>query len=72
MTKTEFLALIEEKRSELFQIVSKNGLNSNVTLQYSQEIDQLLNQYNNAFLRLIFPAKLIKTLSSINLCNRQL
>ncbi|PLT32085.1 aspartyl-phosphate phosphatase Spo0E family protein [Bacillus sp. V5-8f] len=48
MTKTEFLALIEKKRIELFQIVSKNGLNSNVTLKHSQELDRLLNQYNKA------------------------
>ncbi|RFU61316.1 aspartyl-phosphate phosphatase Spo0E family protein [Peribacillus glennii] len=51
-TKTEFLALIEKKRIELFHIVSKNGLNSNITLQYSQELDQLLNQYNKSFIKM--------------------
>ncbi|MDQ0216955.1 aspartyl-phosphate phosphatase Spo0E family protein [Peribacillus cavernae] len=52
MTKIEFLTLIEKKRVELFQIVSKNGLNSKVTLEYSQELDQLLNQYNKTFLKI--------------------
>ncbi|RFU68441.1 aspartyl-phosphate phosphatase Spo0E family protein [Bacillus sp. V59.32b] len=46
VTKGEFLAQIEKKRLELVQIVSKHGLSSSVTLKTSQELDQLLNQYD--------------------------
>ena len=46
LNKKEFLALIEAKQFELNNIVAKNGLNSKVTLEYSQKLDQLLNQYN--------------------------
>jgi Spo0E like sporulation regulatory protein len=46
LKKKEFLKLIEAKRIELNKIVSKNGLNSKVTLEYSQQLDKLLNQYN--------------------------
>ncbi|WP_409305550.1 Spo0E family sporulation regulatory protein-aspartic acid phosphatase [Peribacillus sp. SCS-155] len=49
MTKTEYLALIEKKRTELIQIVSKNGLDSRITLEFSQELDRLLNQYNSIY-----------------------
>jgi hypothetical protein len=51
MTKTEYLALIEKKRSELITIVYNNGLNSRKTLEFSQELDRLLNQYNSMFLK---------------------
>ncbi|MFD0049455.1 Spo0E family sporulation regulatory protein-aspartic acid phosphatase [Actinomycetes bacterium NPDC127524] len=51
MNKKEFLDLIEEKRTELIFIVSKNGLNSNITLKYSQELDRLLNQYDQTFFK---------------------
>nr|WP_220129135.1 aspartyl-phosphate phosphatase Spo0E family protein [Anoxybacillus calidus] len=40
------MLLIERKRSELIKIVAKNGLNSSLTIQLSQELDSLLNQYN--------------------------
>ncbi|MBA2870979.1 hypothetical protein HNQ85_001249 [Anoxybacillus calidus] len=46
MSKQEILLLIERKRSELIKIVAKNGLNSSLTIQLSQELDSLLNQYN--------------------------
>ncbi|WP_230129583.1 aspartyl-phosphate phosphatase Spo0E family protein [Bacillus sp. CECT 9360] len=46
VTKGEFLAQIEKKRLELVQIVSKYGLSSSATLKTSQELDQLLNQYD--------------------------
>jgi flagellar biosynthesis chaperone FliJ len=44
--KQEILLLIEQKRNELTKIVAKNGLNSALTIQVSQELDTLLNQYN--------------------------
>ncbi|WP_084552235.1 MULTISPECIES: aspartyl-phosphate phosphatase Spo0E family protein [Bacillaceae] len=53
MTRLEFLELIEKKRNELIKIVSKNGLNSQITIVYSQELDMLLNQYNQLFLKQI-------------------
>lgn len=47
MTKAELLKIIENKRNELIQIVIKNGFNSVVTLKFSQELDVLLNEYDN-------------------------
>lgn len=44
--KNELLQLIENKRKELNEIVMAYGLNSDTTLQYSQELDYLLNKYN--------------------------
>ncbi|RAK23494.1 Spo0E like sporulation regulatory protein [Anoxybacillus vitaminiphilus] len=46
MSRQEILLLIEQKRSELIKMVAKNGLNSALTIQLSQELDSLLNQYN--------------------------
>ncbi|WP_307847656.1 aspartyl-phosphate phosphatase Spo0E family protein [Metabacillus bambusae] len=45
MSKHEMLKLIEEKRAELIDIVLKNGINSTISIQFSQELDILLNQY---------------------------
>ncbi|WP_319941513.1 aspartyl-phosphate phosphatase Spo0E family protein [Metabacillus sediminilitoris] len=39
------LHLIEQKRAELIDIVLKNGLNSTISIKYSQELDQLLIEY---------------------------
>ncbi|PLR69858.1 MULTISPECIES: aspartyl-phosphate phosphatase Spo0E family protein [Bacillaceae] len=46
MSKQELLKLIEKKRAEMIDIAIKNGINSNVSIQYSQELDHLLNEYN--------------------------
>ncbi|MCL6586420.1 MAG: aspartyl-phosphate phosphatase Spo0E family protein [Anoxybacillus sp.] len=46
MSKQEMLKLIEKKRSELMEVVAKSGLNAAITIQLSQELDSLLNQYN--------------------------
>ncbi|GGJ56930.1 hypothetical protein GGR02_001912 [Anoxybacillus voinovskiensis] len=46
MSKQEMLQLIEKKRSELMEVVAKSGLNAAITIQLSQELDLLLNQYN--------------------------
>ncbi|QFT88979.1 Aspartyl-phosphate phosphatase YnzD [Bacillus sp. THAF10] len=46
-TKQELIQLIEKKRAELLDIVAKYGLSSSKTLQLSQELDTLLNQYNH-------------------------
>lgn len=45
MSKQEMLQMIEKKRAELIDIVLKNGLNSNISIKYSQELDVLLTQY---------------------------
>lgn len=39
------LKVIEKKRIELIDIVLKNGINSNESIKYSQELDLLLNEY---------------------------
>ncbi|MGM9924359.1 MAG: Spo0E family sporulation regulatory protein-aspartic acid phosphatase [Bacillus sp. (in: firmicutes)] len=49
MSNQELLQLIEKKRKELLRVVSESGLNSSTTIQHSQELDYLLNQYNNSF-----------------------
>jgi len=46
VSKQEILRLIEKKRIELMEMVAKSGLNAAVTIQLSQELDSLLNQYN--------------------------
>lgn len=46
MDNQELLAKIERKRLELVSIVSQNGLSSQTTIQYSQELDNLLNTYH--------------------------
>ncbi|WP_174726975.1 aspartyl-phosphate phosphatase Spo0E family protein [Mesobacillus harenae] len=53
MSKQELITLIEKKRSELFQVVSKNGLNSNAAIYHSQELDRLLNEYNRIYIKKI-------------------
>ncbi|QFK71333.1 aspartyl-phosphate phosphatase Spo0E family protein [Pradoshia sp. D12] len=45
MDNQELLDKIEIKRAELVTIVSQNGLSSQTTIQYSQELDHLLNNY---------------------------
>lgn len=38
---------IEKKREELFQVTKSVGLTSRLALQYSEELDLLLNQYDS-------------------------
>jgi len=47
--KQDLLSLIEKKRAELIQVACINGLSSSIAIQYSQELDLLLNQYNQDF-----------------------
>jgi flagellar biosynthesis chaperone FliJ len=47
VSKQEMLRLIEKKRNELIEMVAKSGLNAAMTIQISQELDSLLNQYND-------------------------
>nr|WP_158176121.1 aspartyl-phosphate phosphatase Spo0E family protein [Heyndrickxia camelliae] len=46
MLKDQLSNLIEKKRAELIEMVMIEGLHSPNTILYSQELDRLLNQYN--------------------------
>jgi hypothetical protein len=45
MDNQDLLDKIEIKRAELVAVVSQKGLSSQTTIQYSQELDNLLNNY---------------------------
>ncbi|MFC0274090.1 Spo0E family sporulation regulatory protein-aspartic acid phosphatase [Metabacillus herbersteinensis] len=47
MSKHEMLKIIEQKRAELIDIVLKTGLSSSLSIKYSQDLDRLLNNYND-------------------------
>jgi hypothetical protein len=51
--KDELLARIEKKRAELISVALTNGLSSSVAIRYSQELDHLLNQYNQNYIKKI-------------------
>ncbi|WML49180.1 aspartyl-phosphate phosphatase Spo0E family protein [Neobacillus sp. PS3-34] len=51
MLKHDLLTLIEKKRAELIQVALINGLSSTVAIKYSQELDNLLNEYNRVFIK---------------------
>jgi hypothetical protein len=40
------LAKIEEKRNDMLNAAKIYGLNSEITIKFSQELDSLLNAYN--------------------------
>lgn len=51
--KQELLLLIEKKRAELINVVSVTGLNSQAAVHRSQELDELLNNYNKIYIKKI-------------------
>ena len=51
MSKQELLDRIEKKRAQLIEIVAKNGLTSPQAIQFSQELDRLLNRYNSQYIK---------------------
>ncbi|MDN3014641.1 aspartyl-phosphate phosphatase Spo0E family protein [Paenibacillus sp. BSR1-1] len=51
MIKQDLVALIEKKRAELIQVAITNGLTSSVAIRYSQELDNLLNEYNRMYIK---------------------
>ncbi|MEL3973520.1 aspartyl-phosphate phosphatase Spo0E family protein [Rossellomorea oryzaecorticis] len=51
MSKQELLERIEKKRAQLIDIVAENGLSSPQAIQYSQELDLLLNSYNTKYIK---------------------
>jgi len=46
VSKEQLLLKIEQKRTELVEIVLKHGYTAAVTIKVSQDLDGLLNQYN--------------------------
>ncbi|WP_043929827.1 aspartyl-phosphate phosphatase Spo0E family protein [Bacillus sp. EB01] len=60
MLKQDLLSLIEQKRIELYQVAAANGLSSSIAIRYSQELDHLLNQYNDTYI-LKLPTESTKT-----------
>ncbi|MEH7335277.1 aspartyl-phosphate phosphatase Spo0E family protein [Neobacillus drentensis] len=51
MIKQDLVNLIEKKRAELIQVAITNGLTSSVAIRYSQELDNLLNEYNRMYIK---------------------
>jgi hypothetical protein len=51
--KQELLQLIENKRQELIQVVAVNGLASSITIEYSKQLDDLLNTYNRLHINVV-------------------
>ncbi|MGG3448768.1 MULTISPECIES: aspartyl-phosphate phosphatase Spo0E family protein [Bacillaceae] len=51
MNKDMLLSAIEEKRTELLNIAFDNGLTSPLAIEYSQELDRLLNLYEDLHIR---------------------
>jgi hypothetical protein len=49
--KQELINLIEKKRAELIQVATTNGLTSSAAIRYSQELDNLLNEYNRVYIQ---------------------
>ncbi|MEI5906727.1 aspartyl-phosphate phosphatase Spo0E family protein [Bacillus spongiae] len=50
MSKQILIEKIEQKRLDLFKVASLHGLNSSEAIRYSQELDELLNCYNELYL----------------------
>lgn len=46
MNKETLLDTIEAKRTELLNVAFENGLTSPLAIEYSQELDRLLNLYD--------------------------
>jgi stage 0 sporulation regulatory protein len=51
MEKEQLTNQIEYKRAELIEVAAEKGLNSPLTIKLSQELDRLLNQYNQKFIK---------------------
>jgi hypothetical protein len=51
LSKEQLITLIEKKREELIEIALKNGFSSTIAIHYSQELDELLNEYNRVYIK---------------------
>jgi hypothetical protein len=54
VSKHELLQLIENKRQELIQVVAIKGLTSTTTIEYSKQLDELLNTYDRLHLEVVY------------------
>ncbi|MGM7637353.1 Spo0E family sporulation regulatory protein-aspartic acid phosphatase [Bacillus sp. Hm123] len=60
VSKEKLLDTIEKKRLELFEVVTMKGLNSPLAIQYSQELDALLNDYDRHYIQpLVYKNKML-------------
>ncbi|EOR21729.1 aspartyl-phosphate phosphatase Spo0E family protein [Cytobacillus oceanisediminis] len=55
MLKKQLLTQIELKRTELIEIAMKHGFSSSSAIICSQELDVLLNKYNEISLKKDYP-----------------
>jgi len=55
MLKKQLLTQIELKRTELIEIAMKHGFSSSSAIICSQELDVLLNKYNEMSLKKDYP-----------------
>lgn len=53
VNKETLLDAIEAKRTELLNVAFENGLTSPLAIQHSQELDQLLNLYDELHIQTI-------------------
>jgi stage 0 sporulation regulatory protein len=51
LPKEHILDQIEQKRAELYQAVSMNGFCSTQAIKFSQELDNLLNEYERKYIK---------------------
>ncbi|WP_050182779.1 aspartyl-phosphate phosphatase Spo0E family protein [Domibacillus robiginosus] len=51
MNKEILLDAIEAKRTELLNVAFENGLTSPLAIEYSQELDRLLNLYDELLIQ---------------------
>jgi hypothetical protein len=51
LPKENLLDRIEQKRAELYQAASMNGFCSSQAVQFSQELDNLLNEYERKYIK---------------------
>ncbi|UOE92747.1 aspartyl-phosphate phosphatase Spo0E family protein [Alkalihalobacillus sp. LMS39] len=58
--ENKLLAAIEEKRTELIEIGLRHGLDSSLALKLSQELDKLLNRYNESYVHPHYKNKKMK------------
>ncbi|WP_338754172.1 aspartyl-phosphate phosphatase Spo0E family protein [Bacillus sp. FJAT-52991] len=60
VSKEQLLDTIERKRLELFEVVTIQGLNSPLAIKYSQELDDLLNDYDRYYIQpLVYKHKVL-------------
>jgi stage 0 sporulation regulatory protein len=51
LLKQDLLEQIEQKRAELIQAATVHGLCSTLVIKFSQELDDLLNEYNRIYIK---------------------